>query len=148
MNEGEAVVHGPGDVEEVPHRGRATTRSSATDRLRTTSGVQAAEKPSNVRREMIASHWPPGVSATIGSSSGVAGHTGLYSWSPRRLHFLRLRGGRRPGYSQAAWPPRWTPAYRPDRGHRLHADLQRTPPRSGCMYMEAAWIVRFSAWSS
>jgi hypothetical protein len=23
MNEGEAVVHGPGDVEEVPHRGRA-----------------------------------------------------------------------------------------------------------------------------
>src|ERR1700722_5957047 len=46
-----------------------TTGSSAADRLKATSGVQAAEKPSKVGREMIASHWSPGVSATIGSSS-------------------------------------------------------------------------------
>jgi hypothetical protein len=63
-------------------------------------------------------------------SSGVTGHTGLYSWSPRRLHFFRPRGGRRLRSSHSDC----TCAQRP--GHFLGLTSGAVP----------AWAIRSWSW--
>jgi len=77
MNEGEAVVHGPGGIEEVPHRGRAHDgllgRGQAQGHVRGAGCREAFQRRAGDDCEPL----PPGSIShhRFFHSSGVAGHT-------------------------------------------------------------------------